>query len=273
MSATPYTLVTEQKLNDMRAAAQARGIDPRLVRPDGSIEDDGSVPPEQMLQFLRDSGAVEAVDAGQGAVMTRLEQAAALREIDGASGEVTVATRGVETLRAEAEQARASMAPRTSEKKIDPFQADDPTQQMIFTKVARYLDPRMKSPLQIFAVRHKLFVMKIPTSQELLDVTAFTGAKMNQEATIAENTLQIIGECIKGCHGWVPENSADAQLLRAHFNDPQKWPALRPIDWLASRDSSAFNREALPLWEKYKEWRESVEPTPEEIDFYYSRLG
>lgn len=261
MSASPYQILAPERLSEMQASAQARGINPKLIRPDGSVEDDASVPQDVMRQFLIDIKAVEAVPENQGAVMTRLECAQSIKMLDGESGKETVETRDPSP--------QAAPAPA----RLDPFTADGAVQQQVFAKVARYLDPKLQSPITLITVRHKVFVMGIPTSQEMLDVTAFTGAVVDRDQTVAEQALQIVGECLKACRGWAPENSPDAQLLRAHINDPTKWPVLRKIDWLASRDGSVLMREAYPLYGQYRKWRTSVEPTPDEIDFYYSRLG
>jgi hypothetical protein len=137
-------------------------------------------------------------------------------------------------------------------------------------KVAAFLDPKTNGPLNVVIVRHKAFVMRIPTQQEILDVTSVIGAPIGAEMTQAQTQWSIVGELKKACYGYVGEQSPEFQVLRANIMDPTQWPPLKPLVWTESRDPYLFPEEILPLWEKYLQWRNEVLPTREEIDFYWA---
>jgi hypothetical protein len=140
-----------------------------------------------------------------------------------------------------------------------------------FQKVLAFLDPVSVGPLMLLTARHKLFVVKIPTQQELLDVQYIMGTKIgSSELNTGEYQMSIIGELRKACFGWVPEDSQEAQILRANISWRDKWPRLRDISWQDTRDPYVFEDEIMPLYRKYLEWRVTVVPTRAEIDFYWA---
>lgn len=240
MSSSPYTVEGSEEA--AARAASAQQIDPRRVRPDGTVEPEVVVDPEKMAKFL------ERVESGD--FTDAVTEATVIRELkeDGTIQEV-----------------------RKDDESPDGASSAD-KQRAIFQKVAIFLDPRLKGPVTILVERHKAFVMRLPVAQELIDVTAVIGQKEGEPITSAQSMMSVIGELMKGCYGWLPESSADINILRENIGDPKKWPRLRPIEWLSSRDTSYLFKEVLPLWEKYLAWRNSVQPTEDEIDFYYSQL-
>jgi hypothetical protein len=151
--------------------------------------------------------------------------------------------------------------------------ADEVFTEKTFQKVLAFLDPVSLGPVMLLPQRHKLFAVRIPTQQELLDVqfilnTPFDKVTMNT----GEFQMSVIGELRKACFGWVPEVSQEAQTLRANISWREKWPKLRDISWQDTRDPYVWNDEIFPLYEKYVLWRQSVVPTRQEIDFYYANL-
>jgi hypothetical protein len=140
-------------------------------------------------------------------------------------------------------------------------------------KVARFLDPKSIGPLTMLSARHKVFAVKIPTQQEILDVTNVSGVKGLEEPNSAQMQWQIYGELQKAAIGWLPERAQEVQTLRANILDPTKWPPLRKITWLDSRDPHVFTDEVIVLWDQYIAWRTAVVPSREELDFYYANLG
>jgi hypothetical protein len=137
-------------------------------------------------------------------------------------------------------------------------------------KVLAFLDPSSRGPITLLVARHKLFAMRIPTQQEILDVTAVTGVMVGTDMNAAQSQWSIIGELRKAVYGWVPEQSPAAQLLRANIAWPKKWPPLNDVHWTDSRDPYLLSEEILPLWAQYLTWREAVVPTRAEIDFYWA---
>lgn len=140
-------------------------------------------------------------------------------------------------------------------------------------KVAAFLDPTSRGPIGVLCVRHKMFAMRIPVQQEILDVTALTGAPAGVELNAAQAQWSIIGELRKAVMGWVPERSPAAHALRENIAWPKKWPPLNEPNWTNSRDPYIITDEILPLWDAYINWRASVVPTRDEIAFYWASQG
>lgn len=256
---TGYVILPEETLTQLRSAAENHGINPKLVRPDGTIEQEGDVPEDRMRAFLASAGAIRpegGLDAKRldDAMINHVQSATKIRQMDTDSGKVLEHTKDDGT--------------------TDFSKLDGTAQQAIFAKVAMFLDPKLRGPMTMLEVRHKVFVMRIPVHHEMIDVTQWTGQLAGVPPTEAQAVLSIIGELKKACHGWLPAGAAVAlQQLRENVNDPEKWPAMREPDWMSTRDPNVLNSEIFPLWDKYKAWRDSVSPTAEEIDFYYSRLS
>jgi hypothetical protein len=137
-------------------------------------------------------------------------------------------------------------------------------------KVAAFLNPQTRGPVTLLVKRHKMFLMHIPTQQEILDVSAISGIKPLEEPTQTQFQWQIIGELRVACYGWVPEQSPEAQTLRANIAWPKLWPELRRVTWTDSRDPFIFSDEIMPLYQAYLAWRETVVPSRGEIDFYWA---
>jgi hypothetical protein len=202
-------------------------------RPDGSREPDAPVDPKILAAFLGGVAATEKKIAE-----TVASGKTPIRELD-AEGTVNTYT------------------PQNPEEEA-----------AVLAKVAAFLDPKLRGPIGWMVVRNKVFVMRIPVQQEMIDVTAITGQRIGEDLTQAQFIYSIIGELRKASYGWLPANAPDAQLLRAHISDPEQWPELRKIDWMASRDPYIIEAEIMPLWKAYLEWRMTVVPTRDEIDFY-----
>jgi hypothetical protein len=223
-------------------AATARPVppgDPRYQRPDGTVEPKVTVEPAVMREFLDKIGAV------------------------------TSSVRSDETGR---EFIIPDDVANVSEHARQP-QFDGEAAQKVFNKVALYLDPKMPIPHNLFVVRHKAFICRIPTQAEALDVMDFIGNTMTQpELTQAQITRSIIGELLRVARGWVPESGPDFQILRENIMDPSRWPKLRPIAWMSTFDATVIAEEIMPLWALYNPWKDSIQPTSAELDFYYSQL-
>lgn len=142
----------------------------------------------------------------------------------------------------------------------------------ILARVARFLDPKTAGPTYLIPARGKLFVGRLLTSQEALEVERMGAMPMNSQMTSGQYLTLIIGELLKSIYGWVPEQSPRAQILKAHRDDPARWPKLEEVEWLATRDPYLRQEEIDPLYEAYVKWKASVIVGPEEIRFYFSRM-
>jgi hypothetical protein len=154
----------------------------------------------------------------------------------------------------------------------------DLTPAHIMAKVVAFLDNKTHGPITILGpIRHKLFVMRIPRQQEMIEVTAFAGTTLADAADstlgklkVADQTWTLIGELQKACFGYLSERSPQVAALKQNIATPEKWPALRSPEWLTTRDPYVLEGEVYPLWAAYKEWRNAVVPTVEELDFYWA---
>jgi hypothetical protein len=150
----------------------------------------------------------------------------------------------------------------------------------VMAKVLAFLDNNMRGPITLLGpIRHKYFVMKIPSQQELLEVSAFAGTTVGEMQSIIDGTdnmkisdqaWSIIGELQKACFGFLPERSPLVDTLKQNIQNPTKWPKLRDNNWLATKDPYVLQGEVYPLWAEYQKWRADVVPTPSEIDFYWA---
>ena len=239
--ASPYAATIPPGARDVRVPGQGK---PKL-------SGEGVPQPADLKTFLDTvTSASERIEAN----VERLGAAATVREISADTGGEVV------------EKAVVSVA--TPEQKTAPF--DDRT----MSKVLAFLDNNMMAPTTVLGpIRHKFFVVKVPTQQELLDVTAFTGARVRDAAesmTQAEFAYSVIGELLKACAGWISERAPGFDLLRQNIAQPKLWPTLQPIAWLATRDPYVLEEEILPLWTAYQAWKLGVVPTKDEVDFYFA---
>lgn len=150
--------------------------------------------------------------------------------------------------------------------------ADEETQAAVLTKVARFLDPKTAGPVYALAVRGKLFAGRCITAQEALQTERLAAVEIGTSITSGQYLTMMVGELLKSLYGSVPENSPRGQLLQAHLNDPDKWPKLDEINWMAQRDPYVRSEEIEPLWDLYQKWKAQVTPSADEIRFYYSRM-
>jgi hypothetical protein len=216
--------------------------DRRDIRPDGTVEPP-SVSRGEKTNLL---GQLEALTK---VAEEKLASGAPMVVLDGVTGKTEVLT--------------ADSAATTAEK-----------EQAIFDKVALFLDPKLRGPVFTFALkeRNKFFVGRFPVQNEMLDVQREATA-LGREVSNGDILIGIVGELLKAILGWYPLNSPDVQVFRAHINDPSKWPAFRENHWLETRDPYVQSDEIIPLWKAFAEWKLAVQPTQEEIRFYFSRVN
>lgn len=153
----------------------------------------------------------------------------------------------------------------------------DEQRQAILRKVGAFLDTKLQGPRFIGTARGKLFIGEYPRRQDLLDVQIHAGNRPGEMPSAGQFNLATIDELRSVLFGWVPVKSPMAQLVRAHIDkSPEEMKkagiTLNAIQWLESRDPYIMQAEIDPLWEQYQKWKTEVEPTREEIDFYYSLM-
>lgn len=151
------------------------------------------------------------------------------------------------------------------------------TPEQVLAKVLVFLDNKMRGPITLLGpLRHKYFVMKIPTQQELIEASALAGTQIVSDPTeqkkmlVSDQTWNLVGELQKSCLGYIMEKSPNLSLLKQNIGDPTKWPPLRETNWLATTDPYALQGEVYPLWSLYEAWRARVVPTVDEFDFYWA---
>lgn len=146
----------------------------------------------------------------------------------------------------------------------------------VIEKVGRFLDVKLHGPMFIGTARGKLFIGEYPRQQDILDVQVLVGNKPTENLSVGQLNVAVIDELRKVLFGWIPVTSPKAQLLRAHIDQRQEWERLgiklQPVEWMASRDPYVMEREVRPLWEQYAEWKTKVEPTQDDLDFYYGLM-
>jgi len=220
----------------------------KRVRPDGSLEPEQKLDPEAVKGFLDTLNGIEEK------MNSHVANASTIRVLDEANGDVVREIKGADP---DSRQTQADL---------------EANQAAIVAKVAAFLDPKLRGPIFTAVVRNKFFIGKFPVQQEMVDVKAVVGYRPGTIPTVAESYMSIVGELKKCIYGWLPEKAPEVQIVRAHVNDPSKWPKLNDEDWLETRDPFVAESEVYPLWDKYMEWRAQVQPTREEIDFYYSLM-
>jgi hypothetical protein len=146
----------------------------------------------------------------------------------------------------------------------------------IIEKVGRFLDTKMHGPMFVGSARGKLFIGEYPRQQDLLDVQLLVGNRPNENLSVGEVNVAVIGELRKILFGWMPIASPKVQVLRANIDRREEWEKLdiklNRIEWMESRDPYVIDEEVTPLWRQYMKWRVEVEPTKEDFDFYYGLM-
>jgi hypothetical protein len=161
---------------------------------------------------------------------------------------------------------------KNGERIVTPDSEED--EQAIFEKVALFLDPKLRGPVFTFALeeRNKFFVGRFPVQNEMLDVQRSSKA-LGGDVSNGDILVGVVGELLKAIIGWYPLNSPSVQIFRANVNDPAKWPVMKPVEWLETRDPYVMEDEILKLYEAYMKWKIDVQPTRDEIAFYYGRMS
>jgi hypothetical protein len=143
----------------------------------------------------------------------------------------------------------------------------------IYNKVAAFLDSTYLGPPFVSKpIRGKIFFGIYPRQREVLNSTRITGTAVANMPEQLYNALTIIGELRETCRGWLPEHHPGVQTVLCNLDKPERWPKMRPIDFLETRDPHTFDSEVMPLWADYAAWKKRVEPTEEEFVKYYSRI-
>jgi hypothetical protein len=241
MSQKPSEILAQQGESGGMAPKPPRAPrNPKAVRPDGSVEPDTGITKGAKTDLI---GQLENLQA---MAEEKLASGAPMRVLD-KHGETAVSG--------------------------DIEKQSEEAQQAIFDKVARFLDPKLRGPIFTFALeaRNKFFVGRFPTQNEMLDVQRGAHA-VGREVSDGDILYGIVGELLKAIIGWYPLNSPEVQMFRAHINDPKQWPQMQPKDWLDSRDPYVTEDEIIPLFQAYSKWKIEVQPTRDEIAFYYSRV-
>lgn len=261
MHESPYSVPGAQETIEMEAQRRADELaTQKYVRPDGSREPEQSVAPEAMREFLDKATAIGKAIEEHGVT--------SFRELNTQTGTITAA----ETAEAAITTAPNVQEPQNEMPKWQP--PSDPADiRALFDKCARFLDPHTKGPRTLITVRHKVFAVKLPVAQAMLDASQIVGVKVGAVMTEAEAAYYHVQVLRQAVMGWLPESNPAVAVLRENIDrDEKEWPKLQPINWLSTRDPYWYTEEVGPLYIEFMRWRALVEPTPEEFDFYFSRV-